>query len=250
MVVRHMTISTRAPFSLPYRTFSTSLARLETSRSRDSNASSAPPAVSRRNPLIGNLSPAPPPPAAARDTPQAPAAVQASTPPQTPSISPNSSSTAPPPPPPASTTAPTPEIISNKDQSHPYTAASSANPINIDLASIIASRASTYAANLGPNASTDPQRLPQIRSDAAKGRTVFISADRKPGTVPNVQAAMRQLNRINREDFVKQKYNSQREHERKGLKRKRLRSERWKARFKMGFKAAAERVLYLKKQGW
>lgn len=39
-------------------------------------------------------------------------------------------------------------------------------------------------------------------------------------------------------------------HERPGLKRKRLRSERWRRLFKAGFKATVSRVSELRKQGW
>ncbi|KXJ88226.1 hypothetical protein Micbo1qcDRAFT_166864 [Microdochium bolleyi] len=42
----------------------------------------------------------------------------------------------------------------------------------------------------------------------------------------------------------------QREHERPGLKRKRLKSERWQKRFKGGFKATVKRVRQLTAQGW
>jgi small subunit ribosomal protein MRP21 len=42
----------------------------------------------------------------------------------------------------------------------------------------------------------------------------------------------------------------QRFHERPGLKRKRLRSERWRRMFKLGFRATVSRVSELRKQGW
>lgn len=42
----------------------------------------------------------------------------------------------------------------------------------------------------------------------------------------------------------------QKEHERPGLKRKRLKSERWQKRFKGGFKATVKRVRQLTAQGW
>jgi small subunit ribosomal protein MRP21 len=44
--------------------------------------------------------------------------------------------------------------------------------------------------------------------------------------------------------------NKQRFHERPGLKRKRLRRERWRKRFQEGFKATVNRVKQLKHQGW
>lgn len=42
----------------------------------------------------------------------------------------------------------------------------------------------------------------------------------------------------------------QRFHERGGLKRKRLRRERWRRKFMDGFKATVARVKQLKNQGW
>lgn len=49
---------------------------------------------------------------------------------------------------------------------------------------------------------------------------------------------------------VKHEFNKQRFHERGGLRRKRLRMERWRVRFKDGFKATCSRVRVLAKQGW
>ncbi|KAK4222971.1 hypothetical protein QBC38DRAFT_488736 [Podospora fimiseda] len=48
-----------------------------------------------------------------------------------------------------------------------------------------------------------------------------------------------------RADSRMQKY-----HERPGLKRKRLKSERWQARFRQGFSATISRVMELRGQGW
>jgi small subunit ribosomal protein MRP21 len=49
---------------------------------------------------------------------------------------------------------------------------------------------------------------------------------------------------------VRKDMNTQRFHERPGLKRKRLRRERWRTRFLDGFKATVNRVKQLKHQGW
>lgn len=43
---------------------------------------------------------------------------------------------------------------------------------------------------------------------------------------------------------------AQKFHERPGLKRKRLKSQRWRMRFRHGFRATADRVNELAKQGW
>lgn len=49
---------------------------------------------------------------------------------------------------------------------------------------------------------------------------------------------------------IKNDFNKQKFHERGGLKRKRLNSERWRARFKLGFRAVTTRVTELTRKGW
>ncbi|KAF4974864.1 hypothetical protein FZEAL_8281, partial [Fusarium zealandicum] len=130
---------------------------------------------------------------------------------------------------------------------HPYNAASSrAAPFNLDIASIIASKASAFGATVA----TDPMSRPQIRAKPVTGRTVFVKDRITPTSGPTPMVALRVLQRRVREDQVKNKYHSQKFHERKGLKKKRLRSQRWRARFKHGFKATVNRVIELKNQGW
>jgi hypothetical protein len=53
-----------------------------------------------------------------------------------------------------------------------------------------------------------------------------------------------------RKNRIKMEVAMQRFHERPGLKRKRLRRERWRKRFKEGFVATIKRVKELRKQGW
>ncbi|KAF4452981.1 ribosomal protein s21 [Fusarium austroafricanum] len=137
---------------------------------------------------------------------------------------------------PTTTTAP-------KPTSHPYDAA---KPFTLDIASIIANKANTF----GNEVVSDPIARPQIRAKPVTGRTVFIKDRITKTSAPTPMMALRVLNRIVREDQVKNKFHSQKFHERKGLKKKRLRSQRWRARFKHGFKATVSRVIELKKQGW
>lgn len=87
------------------------------------------------------------------------------------------------------------------------------------------------------------------------GRTVELTAS---GSTANGNAARnidfaKALARLDMQvkvNRVKQDVNRQRFHERNGLKRKRLRSERWRRRFMDGFKATCKRVSDLAKQGW
>lgn len=78
------------------------------------------------------------------------------------------------------------------------------------------------------------------------GRTVHID---KNGTV-DLARGLGLLNLRVRVNKVAQDVSRQRFHERPGLKRKRLRRERWRARFKEGFKATCKRVQELARQGW
>ncbi|KAL9095315.1 MAG: hypothetical protein Q9165_002572 [Trypethelium subeluteriae] len=88
--------------------------------------------------------------------------------------------------------------------------------------------------------------LPPMRLGPQAGRSVNVDARKNM----DVGKAFRQLeilvarNRI-RADFAKQRF-----HERPGLKRKRLKSERWRKRFKVAFKATIARVKELKRKGW
>lgn len=89
-----------------------------------------------------------------------------------------------------------------------------------------------------------------MRAKAVAGRTVFIKDRLTPQSAPTPAVALRVLDRMCRDQKIKNKFHSQKFHERKGLRKKRLRSQRWRARFKTGFRAAVSRVMELKKQGW
>ena len=84
----------------------------------------------------------------------------------------------------------------------------------------------------------------ELRIDPYMGRSVPV----KPGYT--LAAAIRRLdqklqaNRI-RADMFKQRF-----HERPGLKRKRLKSERWRKRFKEGFVAMVQQVKEMRDKGW
>jgi len=49
---------------------------------------------------------------------------------------------------------------------------------------------------------------------------------------------------------VKRDFNTTRFHERPGMKRKRLKQVRWRARFKAGFQAIVRRVEDMRRKGW
>lgn len=76
------------------------------------------------------------------------------------------------------------------------------------------------------------------------GRTVHLDSN------VDLARGLGMLNSRVRINKIAQDVAKQRFHERPGLKRKRLRSERWRARFKDGFKATCSRVQDLARQGW
>lgn len=77
------------------------------------------------------------------------------------------------------------------------------------------------------------------------GRTVHLDGNRVDlARGLGILNAQVRINKIS-QDVAKQRF-----HERPGLKRKRLRRERWRARFKDGFKATCSRVQVLARQGW
>lgn len=85
-----------------------------------------------------------------------------------------------------------------------------------------------------------------IKSRPSLGRTIEVVPDRGM----DLGKALKSLD-INcnanqvRRDMYKQRY-----YERPGLKRKRLHSERWRRRFKVGFKAVVAKVKSMRRKGW
>lgn len=66
----------------------------------------------------------------------------------------------------------------------------------------------------------------------------------------DVGRAFRQVEALCSRNRVRQDFNKQRFHERPGLKRKRLHSERWRRRFKEAFRGTVKMVNKMRKQGW
>ncbi|KAI5235734.1 hypothetical protein E4T43_09068 [Aureobasidium subglaciale] len=76
------------------------------------------------------------------------------------------------------------------------------------------------------------------------GKTVRI------GPAGDVGRAFRQVEQLCSRNRVRADFNKQRFHERPGLKRKRLHSERWRRRFKEAFRGTVKMVNKMRKQGW
>ncbi|KAI0841421.1 hypothetical protein F5Y06DRAFT_293917 [Hypoxylon sp. FL0890] len=88
-----------------------------------------------------------------------------------------------------------------------------------------------------------PER-PPLRLVPRTGRTVHVGKNVDIARSFKLLSVQVFQNRIPN-DVQQQKF-----HERPGLKRKRLKSQRWQRRFKKGFKACVSRVKELTKQGW
>jgi small subunit ribosomal protein MRP21 len=88
------------------------------------------------------------------------------------------------------------------------------------------------------------ERMISLKLNPSTGRSVTINAGIDVGRGFRLLEQSCARNRV-RNDATKQRF-----HERGGLKRKRLRRERWRKRFMEGFKATIGRVKQLKKQGW
>ena len=84
------------------------------------------------------------------------------------------------------------------------------------------------------------------RLNPTYGRTVELDASRGRDIVRGIGM----LGSLVARNKVKADFNRQRFHERGGLKRKRLASERWRARFKQGFRDITGRVTELTRKGW
>jgi small subunit ribosomal protein MRP21 len=83
-----------------------------------------------------------------------------------------------------------------------------------------------------------------VRLKPVSGKTIHCAAGMDPAR------AFSALNRLTSLEKTALTQRRQRFHERPGLKRKRLKSERWRSRFAVGFAATVKRVQHLAQQGW
>jgi len=96
------------------------------------------------------------------------------------------------------------------------------------------------------NVTKAPPLPPPIRLDAFVGR----SEETDPQKGIDLGRALRNLEAKCRYNNVRSDFMKQRFHMRPGLKRKALKSERWRKRFKEGFKAVVAKVQDMRKRGW
>ncbi|KAF2864489.1 hypothetical protein K470DRAFT_208573 [Piedraia hortae CBS 480.64] len=85
-----------------------------------------------------------------------------------------------------------------------------------------------------------------MKLNASVGRTVYVRPDKSM----DLARSFRALEVKCAQNKVRKEARTQKFHERPGLKRKRLKSERWRARFKENFRSTVQMVQKLRGQGW
>lgn len=99
---------------------------------------------------------------------------------------------------------------------------------------------------LGIAQKTAKRAVRTVRSRPAVGRTIEVVPERGV----DFGRALRNLNIFCAVNRIRQDVARQRFHERPGMKRKRLKSERWRKMFKESFKATVMRVSEMRRKGW
>ena len=89
-----------------------------------------------------------------------------------------------------------------------------------------------------------PRATRTIRSHPRLGRAIEIQSR------TDLARGFDLLHRLVRSNNIKFDQRRQRYHERPGIKRKRLRRQRWRARFKQNFHNAVEKIKKMKRMGW
>jgi len=154
----------------------------------------------------------------------------------------------PPPQPPASNTNltddPVQELLNNMSRG---TTASRPSDVTIDIEGILGA-AGNYQIGPAPEAkapisTNDPA---PIKLNSTTGRVIHVNSERGI----DAARAFRMLGMRLAQNSVRRDAQRQRFHERPGLKRKRLKSERWRKRFKQAFQSTVARVVNMKRQGW
>jgi small subunit ribosomal protein MRP21 len=112
------------------------------------------------------------------------------------------------------------------------------------LTSLRPSNRSSNSLNGGYRAEIRPVKSLDFTPSPTLGKTVQV----KNGG--DVGRAFREVEQLCGRNRVRQDFNKQRFHERPGLKRKRLHSERWRRRFKEAFRGTVKMVNQMRKQGW
>lgn len=86
----------------------------------------------------------------------------------------------------------------------------------------------------------------QLRLSSRTGKTLDVI----PNESSDLALKLKRLQMTVVRNRIPQDFQKQRFHERPGLKRKRLKSQRWRARFKKGFSKIVGRVGEMRKMGW
>ena len=116
----------------------------------------------------------------------------------------------------------------------------------LDIESIFKiSENTTSKSSTDPPPPTKVEPLP-FKLNSSVGRTIPVRQDQGM----DIGRAFRMLEMRCAQNSVRKDMMRQRFHERPGLKRKRLKSERWRRRFKEDFQGTVRMVMKMKAQGW
>lgn len=97
----------------------------------------------------------------------------------------------------------------------------------------------------GVSPAPEPEEVP-MKLGSTIGRTIKVDNNK----FVDVGRAFRMLEMECARNSVKRDFMRQRFHERPGLKRKRLKSERWRKNFRKNFTGIVAMVQKMRKQGW
>ena len=110
----------------------------------------------------------------------------------------------------------------------------------------LSNRSTSVDRMLHPGATKEPRAKRTVRSRPSIGRTVEVDVTRGV----DFGRALKHLDIACAQNRVKQDLAQQRFHERPGMKRKRLKSERWRKLFRDSFRATVGRVKVMRRKGW
>ena len=136
------------------------------------------------------------------------------------------------------------EILSNMGSAAPRSSASN-TMMDVDSILAIAGKPLKDAAPSAQPATSNNEPAP-MKLNSTTGRIIQVETER--GVDP--ATAFRKLAMRLAQNNVRKDAQRQRFYERPGLKRKRLKSERWRKRFKEAFQGTVAKVVGLKRQGW
>lgn len=98
----------------------------------------------------------------------------------------------------------------------------------------------------GRRAGPPPQRKVDLKLGPSLGRQAFVEPERGQ----DLATALRKLNTTIAQNKLRQSFNAQRFHTRKGMVAKQKKMMRWKRLFKVSFQSTVQKIQRMQTQGW